>query len=72
MTMREWILKLDDFLKLTGRDILTHSGCISHDAALQKAHQEYEQYQTAQLNEPTMVEKHFVEAATALKRIKSD
>jgi hypothetical protein len=37
MYMLDWIAKLDDFLKLTGRDILTHAGQISHGQALQKA-----------------------------------
>ncbi len=71
MTMREWIAKLDDFLKLSGREILTHAGKISHDAALQKAHIEYEKYRQAQLAEPTEVERHFIEAEEELKQIES-
>lgn len=69
MTMRDWIGKLDDFLKLSGRDILTHAGKISHDAALRKAHEEFEKFRMRQLEEPTAVEKHFVEAEAELKRI---
>jgi len=71
MTMRDWIAKLDDFLKLSGRDILTHAGRISHDAALQKAHEEYEKFRQAQLAQPTEVEKHFIEAEKELKQIES-
>jgi hypothetical protein len=71
MTMREWIDKLDDFLKLSGRDILTHAGKISHDAALRKAHGEYEKFHARQLTEPTEVEKHFLEAEKELKQIES-
>ena len=71
MTMREWIDKLDDFLKLSGRDILTHAGKISHDAALRKAHGEYEKFRARQLTEPTEVEKHFIEAENELKQIES-
>ena len=71
MTMREWIGKLDDFLKLSGRDILTHAGRISHDAALRKAHEEFEKFHTRQLGEPTEVEKHFVEAEAKLKKIEA-
>ncbi|MBI5665807.1 MAG: virulence RhuM family protein, partial [Nitrospirae bacterium] len=37
MYMRDWIAKLDDFLKLTGRDILSHAGKVTHDDALQRA-----------------------------------
>ncbi len=33
MHMRDWITKLDDFLKLSERDILTHAGKISHETA---------------------------------------
>lgn len=71
MTMQDWIGKLDDFLKLSGRDILTHAGKISHDAALQKAHEEYEKYRLKQLKAPTEVEKHFIEAEKELKQIEA-
>lgn len=71
MTMSDWIGKLDDFLKLSGRDVLTHAGKISHDAALQKAHAEYEKFRLMQLDAPTEVEKHFIEAEKELKQIES-
>ncbi|MBI4726939.1 virulence RhuM family protein [candidate division TA06 bacterium] len=69
MYMRDWIAKLDDFLKLTGRDILSHAGKITHDEALQRAHAEYEQYRTDRLNEPSQVERQFLEAIEKTKRI---
>ena len=69
MTMRDWIGKLDDFLKISGRDILTHAGRISHDAALRKAYDEYERFRSTQLAEPTEVEKHFVEAEQEVRQI---
>jgi len=69
MTMRDWIAKLDDFLKLSGREILTHAGRISHEEALEKAHEEYEKYRQAQLAAPTEVEKHFVEAEREFRQI---
>ncbi|HEV2456507.1 MAG TPA: virulence RhuM family protein [Verrucomicrobiae bacterium] len=37
MTMRDWINKLDEFLKISGRERLTHGGKISTDAAREKA-----------------------------------
>jgi hypothetical protein len=37
MYMQDWIRKLDDFLTLTDREILTHAGQISHDLALDRA-----------------------------------
>jgi hypothetical protein len=69
MTMHDWISKLDDFMKLSGRDILTHAGAITHDAALQKAHEEYEKFRTAQLELPTRAETDFLEVETELKQI---
>jgi len=41
MYMRDWITKLDDFLKLSERKILNHAGKISHETAIQKAETEY-------------------------------
>ena len=69
MYMREWIDKLDDFLKLSGRDILTHAGKISHDKALKKAHAEYKQYLKERLNEPSPVERQFLETVRQMNQI---
>ncbi len=69
MYMREWISKLDDFLKLSGRDVLRHAGKISHDKALEKAHAEYERYRQERLNEPSQVERQFLEAVKDMKQI---
>jgi hypothetical protein len=68
MNMADWIVKLDDFLKLSGREILTHAGKISHEAALQKAHVEYDRYHKEQLREPSRVELDFLEAAKVLEK----
>jgi hypothetical protein len=45
MYMADWISKLDEILRLNGRELLTHAGKISHEMALQKSNQEYEKYQ---------------------------
>ena len=37
MYMKDWIQKLDDFLKLSGKELLTHAGRISAEIARQKA-----------------------------------
>ena len=68
MYMADWIAKLDDFLKLSGREILTHVGKISHEAALQKALVEYERYRLEQLREPSRAELDFLEAAKILEK----
>jgi hypothetical protein len=71
MYMRDWIAKLDDFLKLSGRNILTHAGKISHEMALDKAHQEYEKYRREKLTAPTAIEKHFAEMEKEIKQLKA-
>jgi hypothetical protein len=71
MTMADWIERLHQFLAMTGRSLLTHAGTISHDEALDKAHGEYEKFRLKQLEDPTEVEKHFIEAEQELKQIES-
>ena len=44
MHMGDWIKKLDGFLSLNERDILTHAGHISHEMALTKAELEYDKF----------------------------
>jgi hypothetical protein len=45
MTMKEWARKLDDFLRLNERDIVTDAGRISHVLAMEKARGEFEKYE---------------------------
>jgi len=44
MTMQDWINKLDDFLKTSGKELLDNAGSISHKEAKEKAKIEYEKY----------------------------
>lgn len=48
MYMSDWINRLDTILQLNGRELLTHAGKISHDRALEKSVEEYEEYQRTQ------------------------
>jgi hypothetical protein len=41
MHMADWVGKLDDFLRLSDRDLLTHAGRISHELAEEYAHAQY-------------------------------
>lgn len=59
MTMRDWAQELDNFLRLTRKDILTHAGKVSADAALAKAQAVYADYQVRVRNLPSPVEKDF-------------
>lgn len=69
MHMADWIAKLDDFLKLTRREILTHAGGVSHEAAKQKAEAEFEKYRESQKALPQRVDRDFEEALDEVKRL---
>jgi len=45
MHMSDWIAKLDAFLRLSERDILTHAGKVSHELAEEHAHTEFAKYE---------------------------
>ena len=68
MYMSDWVIKLDDFLKLSGRDLLTHAGNISHEQALIKAQLEYEKHRAMQINLPSPVEADFENAIKKLPK----
>ena len=68
MYMRDWIAKLEDFLRLSGREILTHAGKISHEQALRKAEREFEKFRVRELAQPSQVEKDFDEAVKKLPK----
>ncbi len=70
MYMRDWIAKLDDFLRLSEREILTHAGKITHEAAIEIAEAEYEQFRARQLTKPSEVEKHFLDVAEKIEKLK--
>ena len=57
MTMKDWINELDSFLKMTRKDILSGKGTVSHEKALEKAHQEYDKYMQTHL---TKAEKDYL------------
>jgi hypothetical protein len=60
MYMKDWIERLDDFVKMTGNNILQNAGSVSHQQALKKANTEYEKYKEQTKNELSEAEKHFV------------
>lgn len=61
MYMSDWITRLDDFLRMTGNDVLAHAGTVSHHQALKKAEAEYARYKEKTANEISRAEKDFVE-----------
>ena len=44
MRMADWIQKLDDFLKISEKELLDNAGKVSHRKAIEKAQREYEKY----------------------------
>lgn len=71
MTMQDWIGKLDEFLRLGGREVLMHAGSVSHEDALRHALAQYTQYQHQQAAIPQPVDAEFERATRALKPIAS-
>ncbi|MDD5158233.1 RhuM family protein [Sulfurimonas sp.] len=61
MYMKDWIARLDDFLKMTGKNILDNAGTISHKMAIEKANLEYETYKEQTKDELSKAEKNFIE-----------
>jgi hypothetical protein len=70
MYMKDWLSKLDDFLKVSEREILTHAGKISHEAAVAKASQEFDKYLQTHSDQPSMAECDFDKAVEQAKLIK--
>jgi hypothetical protein len=69
MTMRDWITKLDEFLKLSEHELLDHAGRISAEQAKMKAELEYERYRVFLDSQPRAVDLDFEKAATELKKL---
>ena len=61
MYMKDWITILDDFLRVSRKDILTHAGKVSAQLAKAKADSEYDKFKERTKNELTPVEIHFLE-----------
>lgn len=61
MYMKDWIAILDDFLRISRKDILTHAGRVSAQLAKAKADAEYDKFKERTKNELTPVEIHFLE-----------
>lgn len=61
MYMKDWINILDDFLRISRKDILTHAGKVSAKLAKEKADQEYDKFKERTQNNLSPVEIHFLE-----------
>ncbi len=63
MYMQDWISRLDSILQLNGRELLTHAGKVSHEAAVEKSNEEFEKYKLTQ---------KVIEKEQSLKEIEAD
>jgi hypothetical protein len=69
MHMVDWIKKLDGFLTLNERGILTHAGRISHEVAQVKAELEYDKFKALTSGDPRPVDADFERAASMLSTL---
>ena len=69
MYMKDWLETIDDYLRMTRRDILTTKGKVTHQQALEKAHLEYEKYIRNQEHILSPVECHFLESIGELDKL---
>jgi hypothetical protein len=67
MTMVQWITKLDEFLQLSGRELLDHAGKISAETAKLKAESEYEKFKHAQDALPKPIDADFEKVVKQLE-----
>lgn len=66
MTMNDWVIQLDYFLKMSRKDILTGKGIISHQEALEYAKEEYKKFKDRLLVEPTDIERRYLDGLNVL------
>lgn len=67
MTMEDWAKHLDNILTVTGEQLLTGNGTVSHRQAMKKAEEEYKKYKAKTLSD---VEKDYLESIKLLEKIK--
>ena len=73
MHMADWTVRLDAFLQFNERNILTHAGTVSHQLAEERAHREFEKYDTERLrlaaSQPTSDFDKFVEESKRMEKL---
>jgi len=69
MTMRDWISRLDEFLKISGRELLDHAGKVSAEQARRKAELEYDRFRSKIDSQPRPIDAEFDRVARQLKQL---
>jgi hypothetical protein len=72
MKMADWANKLNDFLKLSDFNVLTHAGKISAEQAKQKAKQEYDKFRKVIDLQPSQVDQDLADAVKTLTNKKAE
>ncbi len=67
MTMEDWAKHLDNILSVTGEQLLTGNGTVSHKQAMEKAEEEYKKYKAKTLSD---VEKDYLDSIKQLNTLK--
>jgi hypothetical protein len=72
MYMRDWLETLDKFSRDFGMGVLKDAGSVTHDAAIKKAHGEYDIYRKQLADDLTDVEKAYLDTLREMqKKLKS-
>ena len=66
MYMHDWIAKLQAFLTINDRDILTHAGRISHQMAKELAEAEYDRFNRERIRQTDALDGEFEKAIRQL------
>jgi hypothetical protein len=67
MTMQDWIIKLDELLRISGREILANAETISPDSARRRAEREYARYRALEDSKPRAIDVEFERVIKQLK-----
>ena len=65
MYMKDWVARLDDYLRMTDSEVLQNASKVSHALAEQKAKEEYQKYKRLHSGELSRVEQAFLESVEA-------
>ena len=65
MYMKDWVARLDDYLRMTDSEVLQNAGKVSQALAEQKAKEEYQKYKRLHSGELSRVEQAFLESVEA-------
>ena len=68
MYMKDWLERLDDFLRISRKELLTHAGKINSEVAQEKARSEFSKYKSRTELELSPVERHFLDSLEAKQK----